>query len=66
MKKQKNEQEVIIELITLNEVCELLRLSQSAVRNKERRGEIPSYRFGKRKMVFKKHEVLNLLKPKNH
>lgn len=54
------------DLLTLAEVSELLRVSPSSVRQMEKSGTIPSYRFGKKLVRFKKDEVLNLLKPKNH
>jgi excisionase family DNA binding protein len=64
MKKETKEQQH--ELLTLREVSQFLRLSESAIRMMEKSGELPSYRVGKKLMVFKKDEVLNLLKAKNH
>ena len=61
-----NEKKQSAELLTMAEVCDLLRLSHSAVRRLEKNGTIPSYRVSKRIILFKRNEVLNLLKPKNH
>jgi len=54
------------ELLTMREVSEFLRMSPSTIRMMEKSGELPSYRIGKKSIVFKRNEVLNLLKPKNH
>lgn len=54
------------EFLVIKEVADLFRLSTSAIRVMEKNGEIPSYRYGKKIILFKRDEVLNLLKPKNH
>jgi excisionase family DNA binding protein len=64
MKNETKEQEH--ELLTIREVSQFLRLSESAIRMMEKSGELPSYRIGKKLIVFKKDEVIRLLKPKNH
>jgi excisionase family DNA binding protein len=48
-------------LVTVAEAAEILRLTPTAVRSAIKRGEIPSYRLGKRRIRLRRDELEQLL-----
>lgn len=65
MKDEKNREEAIPELFTLEEACEMLKVHPNTLRQWDAKGILPAIRIGEKRIRrYRKEDILKLLEEK--